>query len=953
MAHEPDPGPDHASDPEFDGTRVEQASDVLLAVLRPIVLDAGGVLDLEELERQADELFEPLAADRPTSVLAETMRSGRRALMLLPRLDDDGTASKPARNRVADVETLTERLVLTHRLTDAELSSGRLDLCIDLGALVYAAEIHGGLHSPDGNPLRLRERRVEGGGRAGDMLHTVHLEGVDGWLSGYMPGQLVQARAVEGILTLEVLSDDDVAPAPENCSAVLVQIRGAFNEGDGFPVDAAEIQFALAVDHPDWFVSPLPPLGELVAEAGLETDGTSVGRPGGWEAWRQLNEAVRQLMSHQLPEELAGDLPKLVGAFLSWREGTEPSRAVAPQLHRDWPLLWPLEEELRRQGASPEEIERFAEAIGERAGPQSKAAARWLAARAAVLAGEATRAEELVQDALAADPEFLPAHEEAAAYASDRSRARQAVNHLHRVRPDNDDELVRLRELAGAASPRIGRNDRCPCGSGRKFKQCHLARWEVPEGDRVRWLLEKARGHTLRAVPPGLVHNLTSVGGRRLEAKAVGLDLLMFDEAWFGRFLQDRGPLLSEWERAVGQSWVTGHRSSVFRVDALAPDGARTLTDAATGETYEVMFSPALDVADRDRVVWCRLVPVGTGWYATGIILVTRLAERARLLAAVAGPAQPEDRLEELLAAKGGTERDPAGRPLVECWSSFSADSLDGEGAAAGLDRVLRRHTPVDDADYDPDSSARVAGMLGGSFHFSQGIYESSGWRGTDGELVDSVDELCEWHLTRESRGLESGVVGRVKSVGKNRWEAQAETVAHYEELTRALVEAVGELTVHEERRAPFARARALFRLDDHAGALIDELDEMAELPEVSDLGELGWAPDDEGLRAVREEPDEPARFETEREQLEAETDRLQAELEELEEENARLLKAAEEIRDLWADTPARDLGNRSPREAVVDDKLRPDVLTMIAELHPDDDEQAAALRSVLGMGPP
>ncbi|MGX6570831.1 SEC-C metal-binding domain-containing protein, partial [Cupriavidus necator] len=28
-------------------------------------------------------------------------------------------------------------------------------------------------------------------------------------------------------------------------------------------------------------------------------------------------------------------------------------------------------------------------------------------------------------------------------------------------------------ELALARMPKVGRNDPCPCGSGKKFKQCH------------------------------------------------------------------------------------------------------------------------------------------------------------------------------------------------------------------------------------------------------------------------------------------------------------------------------------------------------------------------------------------------------------------------------------------------------------------------------------------------
>jgi hypothetical protein len=39
--------------------------------------------------------------------------------------------------------------------------------------------------------------------------------------------------------------------------------------------------------------------------------------------------------------------------------------------------------------------------------------------------------------------------------------------------PLTEDEYLRGAELA--ALPVVGRNDPCPCGSGRKFKKCHGA----------------------------------------------------------------------------------------------------------------------------------------------------------------------------------------------------------------------------------------------------------------------------------------------------------------------------------------------------------------------------------------------------------------------------------------------------------------------------------------------
>ena len=35
------------------------------------------------------------------------------------------------------------------------------------------------------------------------------------------------------------------------------------------------------------------------------------------------------------------------------------------------------------------------------------------------------------------------------------------------------DEATRRQAIPASAMPRVGRNDPCPCGSGKKFKLCH------------------------------------------------------------------------------------------------------------------------------------------------------------------------------------------------------------------------------------------------------------------------------------------------------------------------------------------------------------------------------------------------------------------------------------------------------------------------------------------------
>lgn len=53
---------------------------------------------------------------------------------------------------------------------------------------------------------------------------------------------------------------------------------------------------------------------------------------------------------------------------------------------------------------------------------------------------------------------------------------------LERMREENRKLFVEMqipptpKQMARRPFPRVGRNDPCPCGSGKKFKRCHLGR---------------------------------------------------------------------------------------------------------------------------------------------------------------------------------------------------------------------------------------------------------------------------------------------------------------------------------------------------------------------------------------------------------------------------------------------------------------------------------------------
>lgn len=78
-----------------------------------------------------------------------------------------------------------------------------------------------------------------------------------------------------------------------------------------------------------------------------------------------------------------------------------------------------------------------------------------------------------------------------AGYASDRGDLRRAISLWQRSGEDLEDGAIPFHERLQVSFDRVGRNDPCPCGSGRKFKQCHLDKPVIPEHKRMAWKFNK------------------------------------------------------------------------------------------------------------------------------------------------------------------------------------------------------------------------------------------------------------------------------------------------------------------------------------------------------------------------------------------------------------------------------------------------------------------------------
>ena len=210
-----------------------------------------------------------------------------------------------------------------------------------------------------------------------------------------------------------------------------------------------------------------------------------------------------------------------------------------------------------------------------------------------------------------------------AGFAADRGDAAEAARLLRAggIRPDDERHgaglWAEIEPFLARPKATAGRNDPCPCGSGRKYKACHLGREVVPLADRAAWLYRKASrfaAEHLGGEHGGLAMTLVDAagGGRELLSQVIDTELVYdvtLDEAGaLHRFLERRGALLPDDERELASLWLIADRA-LYRVDDQGRDHL-VLTDLATDEPVRIDGVRGMRL-DAGSHVMARLVPVG------------------------------------------------------------------------------------------------------------------------------------------------------------------------------------------------------------------------------------------------------------------------------------------------------------------------------------------------------
>jgi hypothetical protein len=497
--------------------------------------------------------------------------------------------------------------------------------------------------------------------------------GPEGWLDG-MAGGWATVTVVGGALRW---TPCDTPPAPTDAQIAATRIgfdRAVQKHADeplGLPVPAglrfatgaSPIHEALMVDRPAFLAAPIPPLPALYLAAGLVEKGSTLAEDGfDWDALHAWRDGNRLKFLYQLDEDQVERVALVVGACHAVAaEGAEALGADEAERRNTSILLTGMMEDGAVATAFWGECDDRSVSLAERARFIDETTARldgppaglaWVRARCLELEGEVTAAVAVLEEAVTAGCEHVPALFDLAGFAADRGDAQLAYRLLQRAgvtdRPvDEGDEFDKpdeaqllLEEIAGFAlhrpRPLAKRNDPCPCGSGRKYKACHLGREQFSLDDRAGWLYEKARRYLRRRdreIVPELAGEMADATRRagfymQLRDSAFVADLALHEDGVFSEFLTARDALLPDDEALLGAQWALADRG-VFEIERIDRDRLQ-LRDIGRGERITVVNVTPNDDTRRGTTLVGRPLPVGETYRAfSGFIPIPRQSVEA------------------------------------------------------------------------------------------------------------------------------------------------------------------------------------------------------------------------------------------------------------------------------------------------------------------------------------
>ncbi len=586
---------------------------------------------------------------------------------------------------------------VTHRLTQDEARHGFVPVFPDLAVMLCigdALDVDEGLAVvyPDHDQAELA--------RLGIPAHLVPANGAILLRDGSVPARRLHAG------DLICLSFDEtgvvIEPArrvvafPPGAAPALASLVHRHPDGDLEVEDAA---LALCAAEPELFVGPMPPFSELIAEVGVVQHGALLLPPGTdlrrWQAVRRADWIRRTYgvsvddahavgaLAAQYEEFLdvldaADDLrdsdgPSTVGARAiadgkpgplaaagqegdpdAWAQALrDAARGAVPRLADPGVALALVAETLgTADGWAPVALGVLADSLGEVLAPEPDpdvvAALDWLRGRAYERLGRVEDQQEALDAARSVSPGWPPVLADLAHLASDRGHLGEALDLARAAKfPADDPLMVLLTHLAAVPVRELGRNQPCWCGSGRKYKVCHLGRETLPLEERAIWLYQKAGAYLDRGAWRELLLELATERSIHLPGGLLqGLqdplvaDVALVEGGGLAEFVQVRGSLLPDDERLLAEQWLLAERS-VWEVEEVRYARGLRLRDLRSGERVEVRERTASRMLKPGQLLCCQVLPAGETWQLFGGAEPVTLRDRDELLALLDAGSEP------------------------------------------------------------------------------------------------------------------------------------------------------------------------------------------------------------------------------------------------------------------------------------------------------------------------
>lgn len=566
--------------------------------------------------------------------------------------------------------------VFTHRLDDSEIAADQLFILPDLAGLWPIIDT-APYDTIDGQPYS--ESFPDGDEPDGD---EPALRLAAGTLAEFVPGTLIAIGVAPDGLSLSAAAEPETPELARVSSALLdvyLEVFGpdlvaassadtALDEDEELadvpaPRGAVPLEEFLALvlaRHPEIFSTATWPVGDLLEQLDLEHEDGMIAIAGfDFEADSQAHSEADEL--EMLTETYDLDLTQAAAvvtfsdkiaevhdAIHEWADGgsnddAQPEVDVLdlvpelPFLSDPMVVVAIAEENLTGDPHLGEILASILETVAPAAPRRAQAGLIWLQGRCADLIGQIDQAETLYEKALDLDTDHFPAMRELATIHSLRGDADKAVSLLQRAGVTADDpELSVLSKYAGEVRADIGRNDDCWCGSGRKYKKCHLGKSDYDLEARREWLYDKVAHWLRNGAGRELLVELAAVsvdpaeGPEALFAAVqnpVVTDIAMFEGGYLADFIELRGPALPSDERELLGAWV-GSRRALYKVEGMDRFRGLHLVDVATGDGTEVSLKGIQAKVRVGDLVSVRLLAAGESVAIPGGLVVIPAARR-------------------------------------------------------------------------------------------------------------------------------------------------------------------------------------------------------------------------------------------------------------------------------------------------------------------------------------